>query len=388
MLTIFEKCRSIHYQIQFLFLLICISTLLKPAWTRLNAGAACSMQSITGVCRKVSDCEEIYDYIYRGDIEPHQVLRCGYSRNEEIICCPSPSRTGVITTPNPPPLSVPVVERAAVKACRMIEQTVNPYPNVRVLGGTSVQLGEFPYVVGIGYSRIGSNTGPYDIRCGATLIDARFVLTAAHCVNGVRNPPSIVRLGVINNKDDKQIESGLEIRIKKIHIHPDYTSTSIYNDIALLELENSIQFSYRIYPICLYTETEDPTDDSVLYVIGWGITDLSTRASSDVLMKAALRIVPLDACNNSIYREGITSRNPNGVIQTQVCAVDPEIKTSSCRGDSGGPLSIVLDPTWRVFRVLGIISAGYSCGTNIPSLYTRVAAYLDFIEDIVWPHLK
>lgn len=33
---------------------------------------------------------------------------------------------------------------------------------------------------------------------------------------------------------------------------------------------------------------------------------------------------------------------------------------------------------------MGISSFGISCGIGIPNIYTRVAGYIDWIEDIVW----
>lgn len=35
--------------------------------------------------------------------------------------------------------------------------------------------------------------------------------------------------------------------------------------------------------------------------------------------------------------------------------------------------------------VFGITSFGRACGTGAPGVYTRVTAYLDWIESIVWP---
>lgn len=35
-------------------------------------------------------------------------------------------------------------------------------------------------------------------------------------------------------------------------------------------------------------------------------------------------------------------------------------------------------------EIAGITSFGVGCGIGIPSVYTRISAYLDWIEDIVW----
>lgn len=57
----------------------------------------------------------------------------------------------------------------------------------------------------------------------------------------------------------------------------------------------------------------------------------------------------------------------------------------SCEGDSGGPLQY-FPPTSKIATVVGIVSFGISCGTILPSIYTRVAYYVDWIEPYVWPN--
>ena len=56
-------------------------------------------------------------------------------------------------------------------------------------------------------------------------------------------------------------------------------------------------------------------------------------------------------------------------------------------GDSGGPMF------WKedgVFHLRGITSFGLSAACSIvggaPGIYTRVDAYLDWIEGLVWPN--
>lgn len=53
---------------------------------------------------------------------------------------------------------------------------------------------------------------------------------------------------------------------------------------------------------------------------------------------------------------------------------------------SGGPIQ-EQDAKACVYHVLGVIAAGsFECGTKMPSIYTKVSAYIDWIESHVWPH--
>jgi len=55
----------------------------------------------------------------------------------------------------------------------------------------------------------------------------------------------------------------------------------------------------------------------------------------------------------------------------------------TCKGDSGGPL-MYYSPIKRQYELVGIISFGTGCGhPNHSGIYTRVSAYLDWIESII-----
>lgn len=54
-------------------------------------------------------------------------------------------------------------------------------PSNRILGGQEVQKGEIPFLVSLSMKRSGRES-----LCGGAIIDQRHILTAAHCVTGMR----------------------------------------------------------------------------------------------------------------------------------------------------------------------------------------------------------
>ncbi|KAM7350035.1 uncharacterized protein ACRADG_008729 isoform 1-T3 [Cochliomyia hominivorax] len=288
---------------------------------------------------------------------------------------------------NPTPKPDTSKDRPAVRACRRIESGLTPYLTDHILGGTPAEKGEFPHMVALGYSRIGGDDRPpYDIRCGGTLIDKRFVLTAAHCVAERDNVPVIVRLGVVNFSDPVEMSTAVELRIKETYIHDDYSTRLTYNDIAILELERDVETNENIYPVCLYTNEKDPDTNIRLWVTGWGTYNTTTRSFSNILLKAPLHTSPLENCNKSFTEYGLNRRIPEGIIRTQFCAEDKDQIRDACQGDSGGPLNLIVDESYKNYRLVGVVSSGFGCASSTPGLYTRVAAFLDFIEKIVWPN--
>lgn len=101
---------------------------------------------------------------------------------------------------------------------------------------------------------------------------------------------------------------------------------------------------------------------------------------STQLMMAKLMYIPLAQCNES-YARYKDRRIPYGILDTQVCAFAPG--RDICGGDSGGGLVTIDNDK---YKVVGIVSANINCGANLPSIHTRVAKYLDFIEGIIWPN--
>lgn len=113
--------------------------------------------------------------------------------------------------------------------------------------------------------------------------------------------------------------------------------------------------------------------------------NLGEELSND-LRKASLQTMPLNECNTTLLKY-FPDRPAfqNGIDQSQYCAHDPIGKRDSCQGDSGGPLQLIQEDA-ELAQVVGIVSFGISCGTRLPSIYTRVAFYLDWIESHVWPN--
>ena len=56
------------------------------------------------------------------------------------------------------------------------------------------------------------------------------------------------------------------------------------------------------------------------------------------------------------------------------------------QGDSGGPIQITRPNNQCVYNIIGVTSFGKFCAAkNAPGVYTRVSAFVPWIESIVWP---
>ncbi|KAF2901168.1 hypothetical protein ILUMI_05019 [Ignelater luminosus] len=320
-------------------------------------------------CVPVSICSIIKNAIVGHDKDAEEFARlsqCGYENEGPSVCCGSeayPLRTNLL-----PNRTVCGVDKS----------------NERIYGGTVTEIWEFPWMalLGYNYNDSGSDAG---FKCGGTLTNSRYVLTAAHCVS-LRSYAefylSSVRLGEWRISTDRDCQESIipecaepviDLNIEEKILHPNYTRRKGENDIALLRLEKNVKFSDYIQPICLpVRESPDPSLESEMYAVGWGRTENYTQ--SDYKLKVKLPIVTRAACNNRI-------RNSGTIGVDRICAGGERGK-DSCYGDSGGPLMGLFtgENVKPRYYQEGIVSRGNGCGTvGFPGVYMRVAKYMDWI---------
>lgn len=95
-----------------------------------------------------------------------------------------------------------------------------------VTGGTPVSVNEIPYQIAL------FQNGTF--RCGGSILNEKWILTAAHCFDYPSNP-NIVKVGISTLNQNNQT-----FEIKQKVIHPNYSIYNKDNDIALVEIKGNI----------------------------------------------------------------------------------------------------------------------------------------------------
>ncbi|XP_063057470.1 mast cell protease 1A-like [Engraulis encrasicolus] len=221
---------------------------------------------------------------------------------------------------------------------------------VGIIKGTKVKENDRRYMVSVQQDK--------QHICGGFLVHASFVMTAAHCIN--KGIDLTVVVGSNNIKNPK-MES--RIPVKYYHMHPGYNSTTLQNDIALLQLEVGLKKSKSIDWIDRPQKDADIKDKAGCSVAGWGKTS-NNEPPSDVLLEANVNIVKREKCKKSW-------RN---LTKEMMCT-----STGFCQGDSGGPLVC----NGKAEGIVSYNEPNKCDDPDKPNVYTRVSAHLTWINAIL-----
>ena len=80
----------------------------------------------------------------------------------------------------------------------------------------------------------------------------------------------MVELGEHDISGKTELMATNQIKVKRVVVHRDYKAPTFENDIAILELEESIRRAPHIIPICMPEKTDEVFEGRVGIVSGWG----------------------------------------------------------------------------------------------------------------------
>ena len=239
------------------------------------------------------------------------------------VCCPSAALVAQEQAEAP---SHPYSSHAAL-ARLAPDATCGPVlPHARIVGGQDVTLGQYPWLVNLGYQRNGA--GDVLFKCGGSLVGPRHVVTAAHCVTDLPSgfELQVIRVGEHDLAMEQDCEAGVcspepqDMQVKDIVFHPSYGKPNAFqNDIAVISLKEEVQQNEFVVPVCL--PFHDAGNDYLnltagedVEVAGWGATTETGRRPATVLQFLGVEVTDAEQCKKVYAERG-------GVLTpSQICA--------------------------------------------------------------------
>jgi secreted trypsin-like serine protease len=239
-----------------------------------------------------------------------------------------------------------------------------------ITGGFEINIDTRPFQVALQ-----RNNAAY---CGGSILNQRWIVTAAHCVQGV--PIEQLRVGIGVTEQTQIGTVGQVLTANRIIIHPDYNAATNTNDIALIELIGNINYNNNAQPIRLINVANNNLLNAgqITSVSGWGWTTPGTSSGVNHLRQVNAPIITNQEADRQLDLSYPTHPQLNNTMISTGFAGSTRL--GACHGDSGGPLTAANN--LGIDFLIGTVSWGVpNCngGVNSPSVYCNVLNYPNWI---------
>uniref|UniRef100_F7ASG9 Peptidase S1 domain-containing protein n=1 Tax=Ciona intestinalis TaxID=7719 RepID=F7ASG9_CIOIN len=200
--------------------------------------------------------------------------------------------------------------------------------------------------------------------CGGSVISATRIMCAAHCVQSI----TISALNLNSEKSGSHFCGGSVISATRIIWlrHPSYNSQTIDYDYSMITV-SALTLNSDVAAI--EVASQEYAAGTQALISGWGKTSGGIFGQIPHTLQFAYTDLISQLQCKATWGNQVTDR--------MQCAGGANLN-SACNGDSGGPIAVNDNGTWKL---VGNTSWGSSsCGTSYPSAWSKNSAVYSWIQ--------
>lgn len=206
-----------------------------------------------------------------------------------------------------------------------------------------------------------------------SIIHKHVILTAAHLLYRRQSEELVIRVN-----DDlrarSKIDHNQQRNVTRVIIHDGLYASGLINDIALLAIDDPLEWSRFVNPICLPPPYLQTSIRSNCMASGW----CKDRRLGTTLQKFDVTIVAKRTCQRLLRQ---TQLDPYYRIDASLgCAGD--FGRDTCKGNGGSPLVCEIPNMKNRFYQCGIMTGRAGSG-HMPTMHVNVAYFTDWIKEQV-----
>ncbi|XP_050093241.1 uncharacterized protein LOC126576137 [Anopheles aquasalis] len=215
--------------------------------------------------------------------------------------------------------------------------------------------------------------------CQGVLIDESTVVTLAQCTSFKGYPPTYV---IVPANGDVQYD------ISSISNHPEYRNGSLYNNIAIVKLDEPLNFHQYLLPACLWPHSALPDDR--FEFLGRGRRDLNElylyqTPTINGVSKSLISRADLHQGDNCTLSSLYAARLTTGLSEEHLCfGNELFLVPETCELMYGGAVQRNVFRLQKYFKHLfGLNLLGRDCGYGQSAIAVRIASHMEWLSKML-----